>query len=396
LDAVLAGSPAEKVVDGFLRGHRALTAEQRTACVEACFGVAIWRRRLAYQLGVSDARRVPAQALLFSLLRDLGGVDDADALAWSGCTHAHPPLPPPSSLAERHSFPDWMAARFAAQLGSEAEAEAFAASLNVPGPIVLRANASRIPREALSARLAQEGVVTVPARHAPHALVVTGPRPNIYGLRSHQQGLFEVQDEGSQLLAELVEAKPGERVLDFCAGAGGKTLPLAERVGARGQVLAHDPDLGRLERLRIRAERAGLDGSIRLLRQAPSSDVEVDCVLVDAPCSELGVLRRSLDLRFRFDPEGIPALAALQRDILARAAAHVRVGGRLVYATCTLTCEENEEVTSDFERAHPHFSRTVPSASFFASFLEADGTFRSWPHRHDTDAFFARVYTRVP
>ncbi|WP_160309043.1 RsmB/NOP family class I SAM-dependent RNA methyltransferase, partial [Anaeromyxobacter sp. PSR-1] len=222
--------------------------------------------------------------------------------------------------------------------------------------------------------------------------VVEGPRPNVYGLRAWQDGLLEVQDEGSQLLGEAVGARAGEAVLDACAGAGGKTLLLASAVGPAGRVHAADPDAGRLVRLRTRALAAGAAGIVAVHGAAAPADLRVDRVLVDAPCSELGALRRGPDLRWRIDPAAFEALPALQARILERAAAHVRTGGRLVYATCTFRRAEDEEVAGAFERAHPEFERIAPEAP--ASALTPDGFLRTWPHRHGTDAFFAAAWVR--
>jgi 16S rRNA (cytosine967-C5)-methyltransferase len=215
----------------------------------------------------------------------------------------------------------------------------------------------------------------------PGALVVTSPRPNVYGLASFGEALFEVQDEGSQLAGTLVAARPGETVLDLCAGAGGKTLQLAAVVGRAGTVHAADPDPARLERLRARAARAGAGDLVRVHGAAPPPGLQVDAALVDAPCSELGTLRRGPDRRFHLDPATFDAFPPLQRRILASAADHVRPGGRLVYATCTLRREEDEEVALAFEAERPAFARV--------------GTYRrTWPHRGGCDGFFVAVWRR--
>jgi 16S rRNA (cytosine967-C5)-methyltransferase len=330
LEAVLAGQPAERVLDKFLRG---LDAKQRHAAAEAVFGVGLWRRRLAYQ-----AQSTNALELL-------------DAL-----THL---ADDPSDFATRHSLPDWLAQELD---GNDALADA----LNQPGPICLRAYGDR---DALAAQLATDGIQTRPGLHAPRCLVVTSPRPNL-----RPGPLYEVQDEGSQLLGGLVEAKAGETVLDLCAGAGGKTLQLAS-TGAT--VHACDSDLDKLERLRRRAEHAHVSG-IRIHGERPPADLGADAVLVDAPCSELGALRRGPDLRWRIDPASFAPLPALQLELLERGALHTRSGGRLVYATCTFRREENEAVAEAFETAHRNFSRVR--------------LFHCWPHVEGTDAFFAAVY----
>ena len=373
LREVLAGAAAERVLDRFLRSRRDLDGRGRQAAAEAIFGVGLWRRRLRFHAG--DA--APPLLLLASLLRDLSGRDDAERLCALPSGALPPPVAPPTELATRHSLPDWLAAILVREVGDEAPL--LADALSLPGPVFLRVNRARIAPEALAARLAAEGIETRPTRLAPDGLEVLSPRPNLLALPAYREGLLEVQDEGSQLVGEAVGALPGETVLDLCAGAGGKTLQLAAAVGPAGRVHACDPDAARLARLRTRAGRAGAAVTIHG-PEAPGG-LLADRVLVDAPCSELGTLRRGPDLRFRIDPASFAALPALQLSILERAAGHVRSGGRLVYATCTLRREEDEEVARAFEERWPDFTR-------------GDSPLRLWPHRHGTDGFFAASWAR--
>jgi 16S rRNA (cytosine967-C5)-methyltransferase len=384
---VLAGASAEGVLARFLRGRPDLSAGARAAAAEAVLGVALWRRRLRAQLGGDDAG---PRLLLAALLRDPGGRTDAEALAGLAPGTLPPARPASPALADRFSLPDWLAAEISAVAGREAEA--LADALDLPGPVALRANLLRATPDALAARLAAEGVATRRGRLAPACLVVTSARPNVYGLGAHRDGLFEVQDEGSQLLGAAVGVRPGESVLDLCAGAGGKTLLLAADVGAGGRVHAADPDGERLVRLRSRAERAGAAGIVAVHGAAPPADLSVDRVLVDAPCSELGALRRGPDVRWRLDPAGFAALPALQLGILARGAGHVRPGGTLVYATCTFRRAEDEDVALAFEAAHPRFARAAPAVD--PAVLTPEGFLRTFPHRHGTDGFFAARWVR--
>ncbi len=387
LAEVLAGAAADGVLGRFLRARPALDAPARAAAAEAVLGVALWRRRLLAQLGV---RAAPPRLLLAALLRDLAGRADAEAIAGLAPGALPPPRPAPAALADRYSLPDWLAEEFRAAAG--AEAEALADALDLPGPVCLRANPLLGSPAALAGRLAAEGVATRPGRLAPACLVVTSPRPNVLGLASHRDGRFEVQDEGSQLLGAAVGARPGEAVLDACAGAGGKTLLLAGDVGLAGRVHACDPDAARLARLRVRAARAGAATIVVVHGATPPADLVVDRALVDAPCSELGALRRGPDLRWRMDPASFAALPRLQLEILSGAAAHVRPGGTLVYATCTVRRAENDDVARAFEGAHPAFERTAPRVS--GEVLGPDRLLRTWPHRHGTDAFFAAAWIR--
>jgi len=387
LAEVLAGAPAERVLDRFLRGHRALDRRGRAAAAEALFGVGLWRRRLRHHLG--GAPESP-RLLLALLARDLGGRADAAALAGLAPDALPPPRPAPAALADRWSLPDWLAAALEAAAGPEAGA--LAEALCRPGPISLRANGLRTSRGALAARLAAEGVPTRPGAWAPAALTVDGPRPNLLGLAAWREGLLEVQDEGSQLLALALGARPGEAVLDRCAGAGGKALALAAEVGPGGRVHACDADAGRLARLVHRAARAGAAALVTCHGAAPPPGLAVDRALVDAPCSELGPLRRGPDLRWRLDPASFAALPALQGALLADAARCVRPGGRLVYATCTFRREEDEAVALAFEAAHPGWRRVAPEVP--EAFLGPDRFLRAWPHRHGTDGFFAAAWDR--
>lgn len=388
LARILSGTPAERVVDRTLRDHRGLSREQRQALVEALFNAGLWRRRLGFLLGREDA---PPSLLLYALLHGLAGVPATEAASLAG-VEAPPALASgtPPSLALRHSLPDWLAEHSAREWG--AEAEAFCAHLNVPGPITLRVNPLRTTREALAERLRAEGVATRPGPWSPLALHVEGPRPNIYGLASHREGLFEVQDEGSQLLGLLVEARPGETVLDFCAGAGGKTLLLGAAMGNTGRLFAHDTDAERLTRLERRCIQAGLT-NVRVLWKPPEG-LSFDRVLVDAPCSELGTLRRGPDVRFRLRPESLTELPRLQREILERAAGQVRPRGRLVYATCTVNRAENEDLVAAFLGAKPEFHAVVPGAGWLRPECVRDGWLSCAPHRHGTDGFFAAVLER--
>jgi 16S rRNA (cytosine967-C5)-methyltransferase len=387
LAEALAGAPAADVLVRLLRALPGLDATGRAAVAEAVLGVALWRRRLRAQLGGATAE---PRVLLAALLRDLAGRHDAAELCGLAPGALPPPRPPPASLADRFSLPDWLADELRAAAGGEAEA--LAGALNLPGPVCLRVNSLLASPPDLAARLAAEGVATRPGRFAPSCLVVTSPRPNVYGLASHRAGLFEVQDEASQLAGAALGARPGEEVLDLCAGAGGKALLLACAVGASGRVHAADPDGERLARLRRRAARAGAADIVVVHGAEPPAALAVDRVLVDAPCSELGALRRGPDVRWRLDPARFAPLPALQLGILARAAGHVRPGGALAYATCTFRREEDEAVALAFEAAQPGFERVAPDAP--AEVSTPAGFLRTWPHRHGTDAFFAAAWRR--
>jgi 16S rRNA (cytosine967-C5)-methyltransferase len=394
LGRVLGGAPAERALDALLRQHRSLEAARRAALAEAVFGVALWRRRLARAAGLARWEGADPALLLCALLHSLASVPEERARELSGLPAAAPIGWTDGAgwtLADRWSLPDWLAAALERELG--AGAEAFARAVCAPGPVCLRANLLRGTREELAASLATDGIATRPGRYAAQALVATSPRPNLLGAAAHREGRFEAQDEGSQLVGALVEARPGDCVLDACAGAGGKALLLAAELRDRGRVVAADVDRERLARLQTRAVRAGASCIEIAAAEAPREAI-FDRALVDAPCSELGALRRGPDARWRARPGELEGLPALQLRILEGAARVLRPGGQLVYATCTLRREENEEVALAFEEAHPEFQRTRPGARFLGASFVRGGFFRSLPHLHDCDGFFAAVYRR--
>lgn len=362
LTAVLDGSPADDVLDKLLRANRTFTTDQRRVCAESIFGVGLWRRRLRATVGA-----LPPLHLLASLVRDLANVSLDLGLEL-------PPAQPLTDFRDRTSIPDWLGALID---------EPLATALNEPGPVTLRANRARISRDDLRRRLADEGRQTEPGRWSDDALHVTTRPANLTATTAWRDGLFEIQDEGSQLLAAIVPE--GDSLLDLCAGAGGKTLALASRLPTAA-LHATDVDKARLERLRTRATRAG--ARVRIHHTLPAG-LRVTHVLVDAPCSELGALRRGPDLRWRIDPATFSTWPPIQRALLDTAATHLLPGGTITYATCTLRPEENEHVVTSFLSANPRFRIEPPALP--AELLHSDGTLRTFPHRHGTDGFFAAV-----
>ncbi|MFO0747116.1 MAG: RsmB/NOP family class I SAM-dependent RNA methyltransferase [Myxococcota bacterium] len=309
-------------------------------------------------------------------------------------------------FALRHSLPDWLAAALMAELGPEADA--FAAALNERAPLTIRANRLKTSREALIGKLAEEGVVAHPTRWSLHGLTLE-TRVNVFGLQAFKAGLFEVQDEASQLVTELVAPSTGTSlVIDACAGAGGKTLALGALMHNKGRLVAMDTAHHKLEELGRRARRAGLsnhrwmvvpdDGP--LPPEAQKYIGKADRVLVDAPCSGVGSLRRNPEARWRLAPDFIAALPDLQYRIALRALPLVAPGGRLVYATCTTLRRENEEVVDrilaaageNWEHVEP---KEVLSKARSADILGYGGFgLRTWPHRHGMDGFFAAAIRR--
>ena len=300
------------------------------------------------------------------------------------------PDDPIEALALRHAFPPWLVRRWVARSGGE-EAELLMNALNERPPFTIRINTLRLTREEIILRLKSEGVEALPTRHAPDGLILETPLlPDVSP--SYREGLWTVQDEASILIGHFLSPKPGERIADLCAAPGGKTTHLAQLMGNRGQILAVDPHAGRLELTRKACRRFGATIVESVLGEAQTLGhrASFDRVLVDAPCSNLGILRRAPELKWNRREEELSQLADTQTEILRAAAALVRPGGVLVYSTCSLEPEENEAVVGALRATHPEFAPHLPRPDEPAApFTNEDGVFRAVPHRHGTDGFTA-------
>jgi len=302
-------------------------------------------------------------------------------------------------IALAASLPDWLAQRLVADWGDEAEALALA--LNQRAPMTVRANLLVGDRDALAGELARARIATRPGAWCSTALHVES-RTNLFGLEAFKRGAMEAQDEGSQLLADLAVAGTARLVIDLCAGAGGKTLAIAARLGNRGRIVATDVDAHKLDELRRRARRAQVSSAQALHldggRWPPALDAlrgKADVVLVDAPCSGIGALRRNPEARWRLREADLTMFAARQKEILGNARALLAPGGRLVYATCTLLRVENADVVASV--VGPELAR-VPLTEVLGPAANAMGdghAFTVTPHRHGTDGFFAQIMRRV-
>ena len=301
-----------------------------------------------------------------------------------------PPRDALEALATRCSFPTWLAARWIERYGA-AEAEALMRAMNERPPLAVRANTLRLPREALAARLAHDDVATRPTTWAPEGLVAERAAGTPARWRAFTEGACVVQDEASMLVARLLEPREGETVIDACAAPGTKTTHLAQLMDNRGRIIAVDPQPARLERVSEAAGRLGVTivdtfaGTVQQLAASHAS--RADAVLVDAPCTNLGVLRRNPEVKWRRRPEDIAASAARQVEIVTAAATLVKPGGRLVYATCSPEPEENDAVVAALVAAQPAW-RVDPPADFPLA-VDAGGYLRTRPDRHGTDAFTA-------
>ena len=303
----------------------------------------------------------------------------------------------------RHNLPEWLVASLKAQLGERFWD--YVAALNRPQGLDLRINALAHKRPDVQALLKKERIASEPTPFSPWGLRLLD-KPNVTESDAFKKGAVEVQDEGSQLLALLVDAKRGEMVVDFCAGGGGKTLALGAAMRNTGRLYAMDTSGHRLDGLKPRLARSGLS-NVHPLAIAHERDDrikrlsgKIDRVLVDAPCSGLGTLRRSPDLKWRQSPEGVLQGVQLQNAILDSAARLLKPGGRLVYATCSTMLEENEAVAQAFSQRHPKWVPlsvkdvlTELKVDQAAGVCGEDGLYlRMWPHLHGTDGCFAAMW----
>jgi len=296
-----------------------------------------------------------------------------------------------------HSHPAWIVGKWLHELGDAEAVESLCSANNLAPPLTIRANPHRTTVRNLRKLLLDEGYPSAPLEFSPYGIAVE-KKDGIFKTHAFARGLFEVQDEGSQLITMLCGAKSGELVIDACAGNGGKSLFLSGLMGNRGTVLASDLHAAKLGNLRRRAARGGASNistaDVTALMEYTS---KADCVLIDAPCSGMGVFRRNPDSKWRLREEDISELGAKQHDLLHRYSRLVKPGGRLVYATCTISRDENENTVERFLAEKPEFS-LIPAieinASLFRDFTDSRGYFRSFPHIHGTDGFFGAVMKR--
>lgn len=398
--------PADAVVSRYFREHRSLGPRERATLSDTVFTTLRERLKLEWLARSGSGSKWRRLAILaFPGDRDFlkSALTDTEKTWLDAClavTEADLLAP------HRHNLPEWLAAALRAQVGDEFDE--LAQSLNRPAPLDLRVNALKKKREAVLDELRQAGLVCEPTPYSPLGIRLQG-KPSLSKVAAFVQGEVEVQDEGSQLLALLLDAKRGEMVVDFCAGAGGKTLAIGAAMRNSGRLYAMDTSGHRLDALKPRLARSGLS-NVHPLAIAHERDDRVkrlagkiDRVLVDAPCSGLGTLRRNPDLKWRQTPETVAAQAQLQTAILNSAARLLKPGGRLVYATCSLLPAENEDVCQSFGQTHADFE-PVPVAGLLETLRVADASslcageqhqwLRLWPHRQGTDGFFAAVWQK--
>ena len=394
--------PADAVLSRYFREHRQLGQHDRAFIAESVFGVLRHKRLLDHLTGGATPRRL----LLASLARiagisgrELHAVLTDDEAAWLAGIRAASPGDLP--LAVQAEFPDWLVERLRPQM-PEATILALGRVLQQPAPLDLRVNTLRTDRDTVLRQMAADGIRAEATPYSPIGVRLKDkPALNLHPL--FLDGSVEVQDEGSQLLGYLVAPRRNDLVVDFCAGAGGKTLMLGAMMQSRGRIYAFDVSARRLAQLKPRLKRSGLSNlHPKLIQNENDIGVKrlggkIDRVLVDAPCSGLGTLRRNPDLKWRQSPQTIAELTLKQAAILRAAARLLKPGGRLVYATCSLLAEENQDIVSAFLAEHDNFTLLNCSDILKQQQIELDtGPYlQLWPHLHGTDGFFAAVMERI-
>jgi 16S rRNA (cytosine967-C5)-methyltransferase len=394
--------PADAALSRFFYEHHALGQRERGFIADTLYAI-LRRLRWLYRLAGPEA--TPWQLLLAWLARGEGWAmrqfDDLASAAEHQWIEGVKALKlAEGTLAERADLPDWLAGRLL-EIHDEKTFLDLARSLNQPAPLDLRVNVLKADRDRVLARLLGEDIEAAPCPLSPHGIRLH-EKPALHKHPLFLDGSFEVQDEGSQILGFLMQARRGELLVDFCAGAGGKTLHLGALMRSSGRLYAFDVAEKRLARLRPRMARAGLSNVHPVLidheRDAKLKRLAAKCdrVLVDAPCSGLGTLRRNPDLKWRQTPDAIAEMAGRQRDILEAAAKLVRPGGRLVYATCSLLDDENDNIADSFLAAHAEFTPVMAEQALRGQGLqlETGERLRLSPREHGTDGFFAALFER--
>jgi 16S rRNA (cytosine967-C5)-methyltransferase len=431
LSAIHAGaSPADRVSAAFFRERRYIGGGDRRAVIDRVYAVLRRRAALDWWIGrtmpvedVQDRPGADRRRIIAALVLLEGWSADRIAGSFDGGTYrpeqltdieramaksleGNTLLSPEQPEWVRLEFPEWLGGSLHRIFGEGLEPEMQA--LLTEAPLDLRANTLKAGRDDAMAALARDGVEAKPTVLSPLGLRVDG-RPPLATLPSFKDGLVEVQDEGSQLAALLVDARPGLRIVDFCAGAGGKTLAMAAAMENKGRIVACDVLQGRVERAAIRLQRAGVHN---VERRGLSSERDpwvkrhagaYDRVLVDAPCTGVGTWRRNPDARWKLTPDYLRELLDLQRRIFDSAARLVKPGGRLIYATCSLLPEENEAQIDAFLAQHQDF-KVLPVADVWreamakqpdAAPCPSEGNYlRLTPAQQGTDGFFVAILQR--
>lgn len=424
------------LLDTYLKRHPDLDPRDRALATELVYGVLRWQSRLDWIIDQHIRVKTTKTALPVRIVLRLGvyqllflervppaaAVHEAVELAKSsqpqkivgfvngvlrsiaGKRQELKTAIPQDGLLERlavgYAHPQWMVQGWLQDLGPE-ETESLCRANNQVAPTTIRVNTLKTSPEILATALLERGLSVVPGSYVPEALRLTGIRMDLSSLPQYAHGDFQVQDEASQLVGHLLGPRPGELILDACAGLGAKSTHLAQFMDNRGKIRAVDREGWKLERLKESARR--LQISCLETEEADLLQIEAgrwperyDRILVDAPCTGLGVLRRNPDIKWRVQPRDVRRLHLLQVGMLGRVAPLLRPGGILVYATCTLTTGENEATVQSFLKGHRDFELENAAGYLPSGCGNMEGRFlRTWPHRHDVDGFFAARLRRT-
>lgn len=416
LDQIAKGKMADRVLAAWAKANRYAGSKDRAAIQERVFDVLRNRSLYSFALDSIEPRALIQASLLVGdklPLSEIAGLFD-------GARFAPSPMSDEESAAlskatdrladapeyARLNVPEWVLPELQSAFGDRLEAEL--AALNTRAPVDLRVNSLKATREDVRERLATEKIETVPCDESPWALR-SKSKARVTHTKTFNEGLVEIQDLGSQLTCMISGVTPGERVVDLCAGAGGKALALSAMLSGEGSVIACDTDPRRLGRLKPRAERAGA-GTIETRRLRPfdpnaaDPDLEdleglVDCVFVDAPCSGTGAWRRQPEARWQLTPEKLDAYRSAQIEVLIRGARLVRPGGRLIYVTCSILPSENDDQIDAFLKEITMFQErdwhsSWPGGAPMPAASEGP-RLRLTPGSTDTDGFFAAILERV-
>ena len=393
--------PADNGLRSFFRAHPEMGQQDRAFVAEGVFALLRRMRSLEALAATAEPRKLAIAVLVREQGRSLRDLEPAlrsadEAFLREFKSRLHDPLPP----AVAHDLPDWLWDRLGHAYG-ETERVALARAWLAPAPFDLRVNAVKTTRDAALAALGEDGFAATPTPYSPLGIRVAG-RANLAQHPWLADGRLEVQDEGSQLVGYVMAPKRSDMVVDFCAGAGGKTLLLGALMRSQGRLYAFDVAQKRLSNLTPRLKRSGLSNvHPQVLTSERDTKVKrlagkIDRVLVDAPCTGFGTLRRNPDLKWRQAESSVAELAAKQASILAAAATLVKPGGRLVYATCSVLPDENEAIVAQFLAGHPGFAPGNAAADLARANIALDTgpTLQLFPHRHGCDGFFAAVLER--
>ncbi len=397
-------SPADIGLKRYFKEHPKLGLRDRGFIAETVYTVLRHRRFIEHVVTDGSPRRMALVALTRFMgisVRDLHTVLRGGDENWLALLKAK--KLDNLSIGIEAELPDWIIARLRAGGMSDPKIIEFGQSMMSPAPLDLRINTTKAKRDAVLKQLQQEGIKAKLTPHSPLGIRLD-EKPSLTKHPAFIEGFIEVQDEGSQILGLILEAKRGEMVVDFCAGAGGKTLLIAAQMASAGRVYAFDVSEKRLSNLGPRLKRSGLS-NITPQRIASEKDTKIkrlagkiDRVIVDSPCTGFGTLRRNPDLKFRQTEDGLAELNVKQASILAAAAKLVAPGGRLVYATCSVLQEENDHIVDAFLAKHADFE-IVPIAQVLKrlkiDIKQSDDFLRLSPKLHHTDGFFAAVLQRA-